>query len=74
MTYTSSSRPIPDRHETYTPPLIAGALTWLSRTIDAEFRRHHTKRELNLLDDRTLRDIGLVRSEIGDAARSEFKR
>jgi uncharacterized protein YjiS (DUF1127 family) len=74
MTYTTRPRPAPGSPETYPLPLISGALTWLSYAIDAEFRRRRTERNLNLLDDRTLRDIGLVRSEIGYAARNEPRR
>lgn len=53
---------------------LAGAWTLLARTVDLWRRRAHERRELGILDHRTIRDLGLSPGEVQFEASKPFWR
>ncbi len=51
---------------------VAGVLSRLLATLDLWYERHHQRRQLELLDDRLLRDIGLDRASAWHEASKPF--
>jgi uncharacterized protein YjiS (DUF1127 family) len=54
--------------------LIAKDMLALVAIIALWHKRHHQRRSLRFLDDRTLRDIGLTREQIDEQIRTPFWR
>ena len=54
--------------------LVGKAVTWLMAPLRTAYRRWDLASELNRLDDRMLADIGIIRADIPEIARTAFPR